>query len=77
MLVVVYLRAGVRAVVAVLSALLLAFCYRVACYLLAVALLVACWRWRGGPGRACVAAGGGLLLACCWRAGRVVAGCGL
>jgi hypothetical protein len=43
-LVVVYQRAGVRAVVAVLSALLLAFCYRVACYLLAVALLVACWQ---------------------------------
>jgi hypothetical protein len=72
--VVVYQRTGVRAVVAVLSALLLAYCYRVAVALVAVALLVALalawWPWPCMRGRWWWPAAGLLLV----RAVRVVAG---
>lgn len=53
-LVVVYLRAAVRAVVAVFKALLLACRYPLACYLLAVALVALLLSaGRGTGGRAC------------------------
>ena len=85
LLVVVYQRTAVRAVVAALSALALACCYLLACGLLLVAVRwwpavkrwpwhwwpvsgaafpVACWRCRGGRGRAVRP----LVVACCWCA---------
>jgi len=72
LLVVVYLRAGVSAVVAAFPALLLACCYRVACGLLAVAQIVAlAWPywWPAGAGVVAVAVHAWpLVLACCWPA---------
>ena len=91
-LVVVYLRSADSAVVAALSALLLACCYLLACGLLLVAVrwwpAVKRWPWHWWPAGAGVVAvavhAWPLVVACCWCAlpwwwpvAWLVAGCGL